>query len=93
MTKDEINELSGVEAADDCCPFCASKCPDCGSVNIVGKYRRYYQIGDMQLTFEQSDAKLYCYDCNPEIDDENFFYLGEEYEGQWEAHLQLWLCR
>jgi hypothetical protein len=86
MTDDEIKELSGMKANEDCCLFCESRCPDCGSINIVVKYRRYYQIDYMQMQFEHSDAQVYCYDCIPEINDEKFFIMEGVFDDQWQDY-------
>jgi len=83
MTKDEMKEVSEMNSCKDGCAFCLSKCPECGSVNIGVKYRRYYQIDDyrMQMIFNYSDALVFCYDCNPEIEDEDPFGI----EAEWDA--------
>jgi hypothetical protein len=83
MTKKEMNELSEMKPCKDGCAFCLSKCPECGSVNIGVRYRRFYQLDEhrMKMTFEYSDAKVYCYDCNPEIEDEDPFGI----EAEWDA--------
>jgi len=86
MTDDEIKELSGMKVNEDCCLFCESRCPDCGSINIVAKYRRYYQIDFMKMKFEHSDAQVYCYDCIPEINDESIYSIEGVFMYQWEVY-------
>jgi hypothetical protein len=83
MTKEEMEEVSEMNSCKEGCAFCLSKCPECGSVNIGVKYRRYYKIDEykMQMASEYSDAHVYCYDCNPEIEEEDPF----EFEAEWEA--------
>ena len=86
MTKDDISELSEMGQCEQRCAFCLSRCPDCGSVNIGVKYRRYYQIDEDEkiMTYEYSDAHIYCYNCNPEIEDDDPFgiYAEEEAESE-----------
>jgi hypothetical protein len=63
MTEDEIKELSKMKSVDDCCPFCASRCIMCGSVNIAVRYMRLYKLENKRMTFESSTADVACFDC------------------------------
>lgn len=84
MTKDDLSELSEMGQCEQRCAFCLSKCPDCGSAKIGVKYRRYYHIeeDDKRMTYEYSDANIYCYNCNTEIEDYDPFGIYAEGEAE-----------
>jgi hypothetical protein len=80
MNKEENEKVTKMNSCDGC-SFCLSKCPICGSVNIGVKYLRYYEIYgyDLSMRFSHSDAFIYCYDCNPEIEESDPY----EFEAEW----------
>ena len=63
MDHEEIIELSKVQSKENCCVFCQSKCPQCGSVDIEVEYRRFYDVESDKLEFYESTAEIKCNTC------------------------------